>query len=354
MTAVVIRGSEYQDFLRCRLRWYFAWQKRLVPKTLNDKLFIGDLIHKFMEHYYRANCDFNVGFQAMRELYQNTDTSGMDEVALNELWTLAENMVKNYHTEYGENDRAFQVLATELPFRIRINDFVTYMGKIDWIGLDSDNLLCFWDHKTTKSLDKYEKNAAMDRQISRYWWALNELCKGNGEIAVKTTDGGRELWVHIKDTNLWGFINGRQVDYFIYNILLKDFPTPPRELKKGGLSKAKDQNTTYALYLKEIQERGLNPEDYQDMLDWLKENPRRYFSRVEVRRNTNEIRCAMKEFYDTALDMMNPRIYRNITSDCTWDCLFRDVCMAGLDGSNVQMLLDTLYTVREEEIYDME
>jgi hypothetical protein len=32
----------------------------------------------------------------------------------------------------------------------------------------------FMDHKTVSSISMYEEKAVMDRQISRYWWALKD------------------------------------------------------------------------------------------------------------------------------------------------------------------------------------
>lgn len=352
---LAVRGSEVQDFLRCRLRWEYAWRRRLVPKQQDGKLLIGNLIHKWLEVYYLSNKDR--ADQAMEELFQQ---SGTEEQA--DLYDLAQKIVDNYYNTYA-NDNPFIVLATELTFRIKISRNIIYTGTIDLIGLDAENRLFFMDHKTTKSLEKYEKNAIMDRQISRYWWVLDRLCQGKGEILLNTE--GKNVWVPTYKTALFYQLQGKRVNYFLYNIILKDCPEPPRQLKKGGLSKDKGQNTSYRLYLKEIERLGLNPEDYQDMLEWLKENEKPFFKRVEVVRNKQELTAAMREFYYTALDLADVRsalelpgnklkafCYRNITSDCYWDCAFKDVCIAGMDGSNVDFLLNTLYDVREEEIYD--
>lgn len=340
--SVTIRGSEYQDFLRCRLKWDYAWRKNLVSKTPNDKLFVGTLIHKFLEVYYANGGVWLPAYEAMAQFFQESDKTGMEQVAIDDLWNMIQAVTSNYHKQYAEVDN-WQVLATELTFRIRINSKVTYTGTIDLVALDENGNLFFMDHKTTASLEKYEKNAIMDRQISRYWWALEQLVQGKGEVLSVDT------WIPTTAaTSFYENIKGRPVSYFVYNIILKDFPVPPRVLKKGDLSKDKSQNTTYELYWQEIERLGLNPEPYQDFLQYLQENPRQFFKRVEVRRNPAEVRAAMREFYETALDMGDgPRIYRNITSDCHWDCGFKDVCMAGFDGSNVNLLLSTLYRVKE-------
>lgn len=352
----VIRGSEVQDFLRCRLRWKYAWVDQLVPSKLNDKLFIGTLIHKWMEVYYKTGLNHAEADLAMIHLYDTTDTSSMDQIQLEELWTLAQAVTANYHRTF-QGDK-FTVLATELTFRIAINAKVTYTGTIDLLALDEQGNLIFADHKTTVSLDKYEKNAKMDRQISRYWWALNYLAQGKGEVLIEGD------WVPVTSTALYSSsktghdIQGKQVSYFLYNIILKDTPNSPRHLKPGKdgkvkLSQDKQQGTTYELYRQEIDAHGLNPEDYADFLVYLQETPKQFFRRVEVRRNEAEVKAAMREFYETALDMgENPRIYRNITSDCSWDCSYADLCMAGLDGSSVDFLIQTCFKKREGDPVD--
>jgi hypothetical protein len=178
------------------------------------------------------------------------------------------------------------------------------------------------DHKTTSSLDIYENNARMDRQLSRYWWALKRL--------------------------------GYDVGGFIYNIILKDYPVKPKVLKKGDLSTAKNQNTTYALYMEAIEELGQQPEQYMDFLEYLENYPREYFRRVDVKRTDKELANAMFEFYYQAKEANAIKqgdnrdfIYRNITKDCSWDCPFMDACKADMDGSNIEFLMNMAFNKEE-------
>lgn len=337
MMQKLYRGSEVQDFLRCRLKWKYAWVDKLTPKTPNDKLFFGTLFHKFVEVWYAYGKDFERAFAAMEYLYTTTDTQGMPQTDLDDLWAMACKVVVNYHQTYAGVDM-FKVLAQELTFALTLDrEGRVYTGTIDLVyGVDSQHI-DFSDHKTTVSLDKYEKNARMDRQISRYWWALQQILKGKGMLKVNGE------WVKTTETDFYKAVQGKEIRQFVYNIVLKDFPEPPKVLKSGKLSQAKDQKTTYELYLQEIEKLGQNTEDYKDFLQFLQESPKQFFRRVEVQRNQSEIDAAIREAYETIQDMDNPRVYRNITSDCTWDCPFRDVCIAGMDGSNVNLLLTTLF-----------
>jgi hypothetical protein len=307
-------------------------------------------------------------------LKQATDTSGMSQVELDELWELVCNVTTNYQRTYRDQD-TFQVLAQELTFAIQISTKTGYTGTIDLVYLDNEGRVRFMDHKTTTSLDKYEKNAAMDRQISRYWWALQQLQAGKGYIKL---DGE---WRPVSETVFGLQIKGREIGPFTYNIVLKDYPVPPNFIKpdkktgKPNISKDKAQKTTYELYVKALLQAGLATETlegqidapgYEDFLTYLLETPKEFFRRVEVMRNQAEIDASIKEFFYTVKDLNqirsvieNPKtatgepvdapIYRNITADCSWDCPFRDVCVAGFDGSNVNLLLNTLFTKGERQ-----
>jgi hypothetical protein len=355
----LIRGSEYADFLRCRRRWNWAWNEQLKPKKLNDKLFIGTLIHKWLEVYYETN-DLLEADKAMQKMYLEADTQYSDPVEMQELWELATAVTRNYVDTWYEEDQKYKVIATELQFMVKLDNDICFTGTIDLVLEDELGNVWFSDHKTTTSLEKYEKNSLMDRQISRYWWALQQIAAGVGRVKDKETD----MWVRFEpliDKEIYGFF---------YNIILKDLPKKPELLKKGGLSKNKAQKTTWRLYMDAIAEHELDPIDYEDILDHLRELPNRYFKRVEVIRSQQEIDSAIWEFFYTAEDMAGLRagldlerslgtpsnnqtkpsdkLYRNITGDCAWDCQYKALCQAEIEGANTSLLLNMSYEKRDK------
>lgn len=357
----LVRGSEVQDFLRCRLRWKYAWVDGYRAQRQNEKLFIGTLVHRFLEALY-SGCNADGARKEMYDLFQASDD--MSDGAV-EAYNLAVKMTDHY-VKYWQDD--FEVIATELQFAIPLSDEIVYTGTVDLVFKNAEGKLYFMDHKTTASIDKYEKNSDMDRQISRYWWALQQLAKGEGYVATDHNEDKGPNWVHITHPLLKPTLDAlKEPAGFVYNILLKDVPEPPAVLKNGSLSKAKGQNTTYELYLKALEELGMeNYPEYEDILNHLKENGKQYFKRVEVIRNQKEIDAAIREFYWTASELKNVAdlvqmptdfdhesyesiTYRNITSDCSWDCQFKDVCKAGLDGSDVQYLLNVGFKKEEQQ-----
>jgi hypothetical protein len=213
----------------------------------------------------------------------------------------------------------------------------------------------------------------MDRQISRYWWAVEQLVKGIGSIEVPSMDNGGELhWVPVKNTIYWEYLQDREVCEFIYNIIKKNYPVHPKEIKKG-LSQDKRQRTTYALYMEKIRELGLDEAEYSEYLAFLKEREETgdpYFRRIKIYRTPSETSAAINEFFFAVLDAERRRAsinehaddsklnrqlveaytYRNITKDCPNDCQFLALCQATLTGADVGFLRDTLYTQANTEL----
>lgn len=318
-----IRGSEIQDFLRCRKRWEYRWQERLIPKTKNDKLFFGELFHLYLEKYYKTK-NHDTAQQYMLQtldMYMDEDWEELQDKLIE---------ITNHYYETYKTD-LFTVIGVEVQFSIPLTSTKNFTGTIDLIYRDTEGRLWFADHKTTMSIEKYEKNATLDRQINRYWWAIQQLAKGNGKIISDK---------NILLDNPYGFM---------YNIIYKDYPVPPKVLKSGGLSKDKSQKTTYQMYKKAIKDLQLNEADYTEMLEHLSSFPFKFFSRVEVFRNQQEIDCTMEEIDAIVQDMDNCRTYRNITTDCQWDCQYKDLCLAEIDGSDAQWLRDELYEKGEKD-----
>lgn len=298
---IEIRGSEVNDFLRCRHKWSLYWKQEVRPKQQNQKLDFGTAFHKFLEVLYSTG-DYNKAVFEMLELssYED-DTEMLQEVA------------KNYMSVYNEHMERFEVVETELKFSIPVDSIINYAGTIDLLLKEkSTGNIYFLDHKTTSVIDKYVKQSALDRQISRYWWALQQL--------------------------------GYDVKGFVYNIILKDFPRLPSLLKNGKVSTAKNQNTTYELYRKFLLDNGFNLEEYSDILYYLQTFPKEYFKQIEVYRNRYELLASISEFKATVDDMISAKIYRNITKDCAWDCPYVDLCTIGISGGDITLLQKSLFT----------
>lgn len=368
---MIVRNSEVQDFLRCRLRWNYRWNRQLEPQKKSTKLVLGTLFHKFLEAYYSRQTSpeegrldpLHKGLHNMEQLYETEVATKIEEgvydpVESSEMWGLLQSLAKWYHEYWSDRQvEKWEVVATEQTYYVNMRtlewttdrtkaetdwaDDIVYEATIDLV-LRIDGKLCIADHKTASQIDTFVKKIEMDRQISRYIFVANVVFK-------------------------------EEVYGLIYNIIKKEVPHPPKETKKG-LSVAKDQRTTYNLYFKALDEKGLiqwsdethwtTEDGYMEMLQLLKnrELPNAqgndFLRRVFVRRNKAELNNAMNEFMQVAttirrmreflnkhegkdLGFQNP-IYRSITNDCSWDCGYKACCIAGMDGSDVAYLEESL------------
>jgi ATP-dependent exoDNAse (exonuclease V) beta subunit len=242
---IVMRGSEYQDFLQCRKKWFYGWVEKITPKRPDNKLFFGVLFHKWLERYYANHCEPIMADLETSIWMNKQDVSGMEQTELNEQKKLFEGVRDNYLVKYQDEDQLKKILGTEVEFLVMLEDGIYFTGTIDLV-YELDGKVWFADHKTVASLDMYEDKSKMDRQISRYWWALKMISQGVGRVKKEIIEDGVEktMWVH------WNELEGREIEGFVYNLIAKDYPREPKVLKSGELSKDKSQKTTYKKYIR--------------------------------------------------------------------------------------------------------
>lgn len=348
---LILRGSEYASFLNCRKQWFHQWIEGIEPKRPDGKLFFGTLYHKFLEHYYKEGCDYTRAFMIMEAYLKASDLFAMEQTEIDDMWVLFVGVSENYHKTYFERDKNMKVLATELEFLVRLEGDIYMTGTIDLVYETVEGTIRFADHKTVASLDMYEEKSKMDRQISRYWWALQQIADGAG--LIKSPDGE---WVE------WSELKGKRIEGFDYNLIAKDFPKQPKVLKSGKLSTDKSQKTTHDLYINKIYELGLNPEDYDEMLRMLDQKPDLFLRRVNVLRTASELESAAWEFMYTAGDIhdvkltimehpeaIEPLTYRNIGTQCQNMCNFKALCKTAIEGGNISMVRNLGYKKRGNE-----
>jgi len=90
------------------------------------------------------------------------------------------------------------------------------------------------------------------------------------------------------DEPFWPTDLGRP-EGFELEVIRKKVPREPPLLKKGGLSKAQNVDTTHDLYLAAIHRHGLNPDDYADVLARLKARGPAFHFRSQVNLGKQEI-----------------------------------------------------------------
>jgi hypothetical protein len=203
---------------------------------------------------------------------------------------------------------------------------VMFGGRIDNVFKDAQGNFYIDDGKTAATFKDDLGFLDFDEQLSSYAWALNQL--------------------------------GYPVKGIYYTEMHKSFPQPPqelhRELKNGtvkiGLSKNKSQNTSKELYLKALEERNLNPADYEEFLQWLSLNPGTFIRRTNVPRSQRQLDLLTKQIAMEAIDMLNnPSIYINPGYKATncYSCEFRPACLNKLNGEDSNFYLEGYFHKRD-------
>lgn len=184
---VMIRTSERSDFMRCKQKWWWAYQEHLTPKVSAPALRFGTLIHAALEAYYVPQTlrswnakgpkrgphpakTFTKVYNAERDALGKMKIYSEPPEWLDAL-ELGIEMMNNYIELYGQ-DNQYRVVAPEKAFQVDIHDAdgnysFTYVGQLDVIVQDMlTKQFGIWDHKTAAGLGV--DHLSMDEQVSSY------------------------------------------------------------------------------------------------------------------------------------------------------------------------------------------
>jgi PD-(D/E)XK nuclease superfamily len=199
-----------------------------------------------------------------------------------------------------------------------------YRGMLDRVVIDDDGYLWLVDYKNVAAFTQLE-HLELDSQIGVYLWAAS-------------------------------YIYERPVLGFIYTQLKKQGVEPPRILKNGEISTAKDQNTTHAMYraalIKKYGEEAW-PEDNVQTLNHLAslEEPEadKFVRRDRVTRSPNTMRAEANKILAEVTEMLNLNlpIYPNPSFMCPRMCSFIEPCLEQDRGGMYRTRLDEDYFSRD-------
>ena len=322
--------SQIMKFKRCPKQYDYAYNQKLSSKFFSAPLQLGSFVHELLDAFYTASMDGLTYEGAVGMVFEKSTsyfaekTEGLFDEELQKFIDIqeqAEGIVVRYIDFYKSDFQNFDIVAVEEQFRVPILDLEgkesgAYLnGKFDLIMEDKFGILYLGEHKTTAlGIQTRLADLELDEQCSYYSWALRNSLRDEGQII--------------------------DVTGVIYNVLRKKEPTVPRLLKKGGLSKAKDIDTTYDLYLQAIQFNGLNIADYQDMLNMLKLKGNTFYGREIVKRSNQELLNTGNDLYETLMYMKNTStFYRNRCSLCSRDCSYKALCIAEIKGYDTEEIL---------------
>lgn len=326
--------TDTQTFDSCKRKWYLGslLHCNLGTRFPKPSLFLGTGIHLALEAYAGAlirgysrdealefALDNFFGWAQMEIGRVNDEVGGLDEddeTKLRDSQRLGLGMLKHYAPWDAWHEVTY--VSAEQKFEVPLTQDILLCGRIDGM-VEVAGELWVIDHKTTSRIDA--DGLVLDSQGKAYLLAARQLY-------------------------------GPNVKGIIYNFLRKKVPAVPELLKKGGLTRRKDIDTTWDVYHQAIVSNGLDPNDYQDMHDLLtvKENP--FFRRELVKHTDAQLDQTISQMVSTAKEMhatIRTRQYRPTTDlEICRRCSFKPVSESMARGENWKFILKTEYKKKAE------
>ncbi len=307
----VLTYSSTSAFKACRRKYQYAYVDQIKPKEEPRPLRFGSVFHTALEMYYRGETPGAI-LDKIDELFSKVEIDPLNTELQMEVEQDRE-LVKTIYGRYIQHYACENIQPILLesqgevpilnPKTGRPSRNWTFRFKVDGVVQDSNGFYWIIEHKTASQINtQYIKSLTMDTQCVAYIDAIR-----------------RTFPLDIKGV--------------IYNVVLKDAPKPPALLKKGGLSIAKNQNTTAELFRDAIIENGLDEADYAEHLEWLEANQKQFFYREWLVFPEELIQEWRQEIWQIAQDVREAEKkkawYKN-TAQCTkyGICQYFDICTA--------------------------
>lgn len=309
----ITRYSMVKDYRRCPKIVEFRWVRRLQRRKPAAPLIRGTILHELLDA--RSQGAKRAGIAGILARYakqfgalfrEQRDEYGDD--FLGDISRIYDGYEALYANDGWEYEASEELLETDLAPGLR------FVGRLDKrIVTKADGRRWIVDHKSHKVLPD-ESQRFNDYQILLYLWAWN-----------------RE---HPKE----------KADGVIWDYLRTKAPRVPEVLKNGQLSQAKNIDTDYATYVRELRRLALDPRPYQEFLaDLRKRSERKFYMRIPLPAPSQEMtEAVVKDFTQTSQIMHGLKVYpRTMTRECSW-CEFYRLCSAELRG------LDSKYIEKAE------
>jgi len=322
--------SKAKRWKACQQSYEYRYVNKLTPKTKSRPLTVGTLVHKCLE----ARALGQAWVDVIKTFKEEEWSKLFDEekVELGDIPTDTYLIMRGYHYYYKEDFNRYKTIGAEIPFRVRINNTpIVLTGVIDLIVLDKvDNSIWCFEHKTVKRDIPSEDFRMTDIQTTIYLYGMKALAPKLG-------------------------YQENQVKGIVLDYLKTKTPTIPEVLKNGTLSKRKI-SCDYYTYLQCIKSINGNPEDYQDILEYMKTNI--FYTRIPITRSDSLTKAVLEDIINVGkqiLAISGKCPTRNLAWTCDRPkCEYRDLCIAEIQGFDTNTLIKLNYDVKEDDKEDDE
>lgn len=340
-------ATERAAFRKCRRQWFLTTVHHLETMETNLNFWMGELVHSGLETYYKAQQGglpheerVALAQAAYEDAYEAAIEPIKEELGENLVWPLAEpmyedlgamgyQMLENYYERETVHPIGDEVVQVEQRLFVPIMHEGKEIGKLAV--------------RTDLFVRRFGSLAAVDHKTAGHRLGSAAL-DIDDQLSAEVYAGWHAL--------------GEFPEQAIYNALLKRVPGPPRQIKGTKaepikLSKDKDQPTTFALYLAEINRLGLDRDNYEDILNTLDDREMRdvtpFFYREETFRTPGQMDQFERNLAFEFLDMVEvgahpEKAYPNPGFACQ-TCPVARVCATIMDGGDPEHLITTQFTV---------
>lgn len=320
---ITLSHSRMKLWRRCQMAHWYRYYARLRKIKPPTALFVGTGIHSILEaHALRGH--WQEEWEAFKTDFNKLFIEERQE--LGDLPAMVKTIMEGYFIRY-ENDgltypKRHRGKNTEIPVTVDLSNHVRFVGFIDRFPVDRDGRNWVMDHKSCKNVPDEDSRFA-DLQLLLYVWLLPQL----------------------------GY---PQPDGVIWDYIRKKPPTIPEVLVKGGISKNKSIDTTYAVYMQTVYEKlGVDAlPQYEEFAQTLKGREDRFYRRIYlpspnksmVESVVRDVIATGKEIYERGATSM----VRNMGRDCK-SCSYYSLCSAEVRGLDSEFIRKTEYTVKEKD-----
>jgi len=327
---LIVSHSRIKLWRSCRYAHHLRYNERLEKKRPAIQLVRGKIIHACLEARINGKDwrpiideyekEYNRLFPEEKEIYGDLP---------NDLRRLMEGYEEEWADEeltYLEKDGKRAEFEFYVPLTFAPEDIdqktgealILFHGVIDTVARDKDKRVWVVEHKSHKKIPS-ESVRFTDIQTTLYYWVAPQ-------IGFPQPDG-----------ILWDYIRTKS-------------PAIPELLSSGRLSKRKNIDTTWQVYYQTILEHGLDPNDYQDILEELKSRES-FYKRVYFPPPKSIVKPLVSDLYETAKEIQalgKVSKARNITFNCE-RCSYYPICQAELRGLDSEFVKKAEYKLRGEE-----
>ena len=312
--------SRIKRWRSCQQAHYYQYILGIEPRMKAKPLKVGSYLHDLLEAHARGD-DWRDVHELIVEEFSGLfveERLYYGEHLPDDLYTLMEGYEK-FHE--GDNLTYHEIEEPIGP--IPLTSKTSLKGRPDGLVETEDGLLWLLERKSGKKLPD-ETTRLWDLQTIIYVWAY------------------------------WR--EGVEVDGVLWDYIRSKPPAVPDVLKSGQLSRRKNIDTTPDVYLRAIYESGLDPEEYQDMLELLEGRESAFYRRVKLPVQESMVAPLLRDAQQTSLEILylQETPTRNMSGFTCRGCHYQPLCSADVRGLDTEFIIDNEFQPRKGDNYGQE